>query len=55
MGITCPANDPDPVDLELCKALFRHETTARLRWVKYVHVEYLLKIIDELIAEGQED
>ena len=54
MGITPPVNDPSPVTLDEVKALFGHETTARLRWVKYVHVEYLLKVIDELIAEGQE-
>ena len=51
MGITCPANDPEPVTLDEVKALFGHETTARLRWVKYEHVEYLLKLIE---AERQE-
>ena len=52
MGITCPVNDPDPVTLEEVRQRFRKETTARLRWVKYVHVEYMLKLIDELIAES---
>jgi hypothetical protein len=45
MGITCPVNDPEPLTLAEIESRFKRETTAKLRWIRYEHIEFLLQLI----------